>query len=808
MRPRARSAAKLASLIASRRVEMRGRRGESGQALMMALIVVMMFALLPTISFITLRAVQPAVSSAVKYDAALAAAQAGLQEYRTLLDQYSDYSEYSGSNEPPASEGGCNAAFTGGPSSCPTSWVSVSSSSTTLPESFEYTPNTSQLDNSSATGTFAGQLLLTVIGRAGTGSGSVYRRIEASLELSGAVQDVYFSTFEQPGPQDYDQWDNVYHNGGLVPSGSTYQWDEATETVQPVTASNNSSDPNTGETYAQALCEYDAWQPNTYVDWYSQNVSPVYPPTGNYPNQGEAYNTTTNMYYGPWYGTWTDPESTSAYQLQFGNSAGSNGSCLTNYYITGNSFNGPVYSQDELTTCQQPSFTSLTTEVSQSFDFPKGWPGAKVNGSVSNPYGYNDDPFGICGTPGTPSDEPTIASGEVNFGETQSLPPLANEIGTEIEDDQLLGCVYTGPTAIRFYYNPLAQSEMMDVWSPLTKDAYASTYGGETAQCGSVATNGAQDLCGGSGSTCSPQVTGCPSSGCTSSSPGTVQTASADFAQVPVLPGEVIWVQDTPISSPTDPNYWATLPKAESGPYSGCIDPWVQPSAVGETTDSNVCSEGDLMVGGVTHGGITLGSADNIILARSLAYSCALSSTSIDDPSFTSSISNCSSSSDITGLIADSDVWMADPVGASYDVPSAATTQCSDDYDVPLSSISWDDMIPNECYVSNPVIDAAVGALNGFFEIDNWEFASSHGTLTLNGSQEVLNAGQYGVFSSPTSVIDGYVVRLNYDTRLMYAPPPGYLQAIGAIWEITAWISCGSSPGPDYSPASCSSLSS
>lgn len=788
-------------LAARRRELLLAAREDGGQALVMALIVVLMLGLLPVITLVTLQAVQPAVSSAEEYDAALAAAQAGLQEYRTLLDEYSDYSDWSGANEPPASEGGCNPAFTGASGGCTTTWVPVNSN-TPVPEYFEYTPNFSQLSVPTADGPpYIGQILLTVTGRAGNGTQWAYRRIEASLELSGAIQDLYYSDFEQPADGDYDQWQNVYNSSNTLLTSGADEWDEATVTVQP----SNATDPNYGQPYAQALCQYDAWQPNTFVDWYSQNVSPIYPPSASYPGfgSGTAYSS-TNPYYGPWYGTWPDPNGTG---LRFGYSVGSNGACLTNYWISGDSFSGPVYSQDELTTCGTPSFTQLATLAPANLSLPAGWPGAKANGAVDNPYGYVDDPFSICGTPGSAGDKPTISSGSVTFGLNQSLPPIASQIPQEIENNQLLGCVYTGPTAIRFYWNSSTQTEQMAVWSPLTEDPYASTYNGQTAQCGATASSGPGDLCG--GSSCTYNGGGQPTNTQVSATTNTVQTAAADLAIVNVVPGEVIWVQNTPTSS-SDPNYWGTLPTAEAGaPYAGCIDPWVQPNS---TISPNTCSEGDLMLSGATHGGIMLGADDNVVFARSLVYSCAVNNAT---GAFSSSLANCSSSSDVTGVIASTgDVWEADPCNASGCTPQlgyngttwssgTAPTQCTDDNDMALTSVVWSDLIPDTCYLQNPIIDAAVASLNGFFEVQNWRFAAPHGNLYLNGSQEVMNAGQYGVFSSPTSLVDGYFTNLSYDNRLLYQPPPGFIQAIGAVWEVTSWMSCGESPPAGQSVGNC-----
>ncbi|MHB8457995.1 MAG: hypothetical protein ACYDBS_09960, partial [Acidimicrobiales bacterium] len=602
-------------------------KDDAGQALIMALIIVLMFTLLPMITFVTLQSVQPQTTASLNYDAALAAAQAGLQEYRSLLDQYSGYALYSGANQPPSSAGGCNPAFTGGSGSCPTKWATVAN--THPVESYVYTPNSSQLNmipNGSAV-PYGGQVLLTVVGRAGTGPATTYRTIEGSLGLSGALQDVYFSTFEQPGPADFSQWENDYSTsypyyplGQVTPgSGSSlgaYAYDEGTEPVAPA-PSGVPANPAAGQTYAQALCQYDAWQPNLYVDWYSQNVNPVMPPTNNgnvYPSNG-AYSP-SNPYYGPWYGFWNDPKASAAGygSIQFGSYSYSGGACTTNYVGTGNSFNGPVYSQDEITTCGSPSFTSLATQISQFFQFPANWPGTRPPASGANyslPYGYVNNLFHQTnGCSGSPS---FSAPQQPQFGETQTLPPIADQIATQIEQGTVAGCVYTGPTMLHFYYNPSTQKETMFVWSPLTKNPHTSQ--GPANQvlpapvtCGQFNNTtdypnatGPPVLCGGTG--CTYNSLGQPNNTQVQNVSGTPTVMGNYFAAVPVQPGEVIWVQNTPLSVPSASNYWSTLPAAESkAPTPGCIDPWVQPNNQSPTS-AQTCSEGDLMVGGVTHGG-------------------------------------------------------------------------------------------------------------------------------------------------------------------------------------------------------------
>jgi len=796
---------------------MRGPEAERGQAMVFALIIVTIVILVPMVMVTNLQRQMTVATSEVNFDAALAAAQAGIQSYRNLLNAYPAYYQYNASNQPPASEGGTNAAFN--------NYVTVPGTSPA--ESFTYSVDTTQL-NAPTTGQLSGDVLLTVIGRAGAvGAQTTYRRVQAALSLSGVLTDVYYSNYEQPATQDSDQWDqNVYptgstnENAACTPTSSTCSgeaYDEISDQLSfAALGSSPPATPNVTESAATALCQYDAYQPNQFIDWWSQYRSAIYPPSNAYPNQGVAYNTTTNPYYGPWYGTYPDPLSSG---YQFGLSGNNSlGACNVNYWITGDTFTGPVYSQDELTTCGHPAFNgtpSLQTGVSSAFDFPAGWPGTKLSGGFGHPYGYVLDPFGVC----TGTNPPTFSSAGVTFGVNQSLPPLATELKTEIEQGQIAGCIYTGPTAIRFYWNPSTATEQMVVWSPLTQVTFASATLG--VNCGAWPTT---QPAGAVNPGDPLQVTG--------AAPGTVQTKQSVLQVVPITQPLVIYVQNTPTWVPSlgsyqnqDPNAWQTLPNAETpnATVAGCIDPFVNTGPTG-SVGPVTCDEGDVMLSGTlghgnTSGGeVTVASESSNVISHSLVYDCALSGGG-NWPGYSNSLSNCSTSLDVLGLIATNNTWLAHPVSAA----GAQLQACADDYDMPApgdvftapkptnpsfpprlaapngdvaadaGEIDFNDMIPTLCDQTNPILDAATASLQGFFEVQNWrEGDNTGGTLYFNGSTAVNNAGQYGVFNG-SGIVEGYLLNLTYDTRLRYLVPPAFVQATASVWAVVDWTACGNS---------------
>jgi hypothetical protein len=164
---------------------------------------------------------------------------------------------------------------------------------------------------------------------------------------------------------------------------------------------------------------------------------------------------------------------------------------------------------------------------------------------------------------------------------------------------------------------------------------------------------------------------------------------------------------------------------------------------------------------------------------------------------YSSNLSTCASSTNVIGLIALQDIWMARPYNPTT---KTMAPNCLDDTDLQPAAIGWSNMIA-DCTVVNPTIDAATAALQGFFEAEYWrEGSASGGTLTFNGSDAVNAAGQFGTFQSGGGLVSGYLLNLNYDSRLLYDPPPQYLPATDGVWNDVGWVTCGSTvPNPDSS---------
>ena len=858
--------------LASARWRRAGER-ESGQAMALVLLVLLVVSIVPTLIVSQLSSQLPLLSSSVNNQAALAAAEAGAQNYINLLDSYTNYWCYTSnlttacnghglgeSSEPPqnaALPGSCNEnnssySCATAEGQCGPGWEQVPGGRSPS-ECFAYTPVISQLENTTgatASQPLPGSIVLVVVGRAGTGSSLDYRRISVGLALNGPISFLYYSNKEQPGTADIWNWENTYSNataayGATCVSVSCYGGSQQSSNLDEVNTTVSYPNPNgpgqITEPLVQALCGYHTDDINTYVDWYSQNVAPILTQSPYY-NSSSAYGYQNSSYgsgtafgpqhplYGPFYGNFPDPADP-GYMFE--------PACQGNYYIAGTVFRGSIYTNDQLTTCGTGGSGGLPgndvwfqgkyeTAVPQNFPFPKNWPGTDTGGSGA-PYPdlRNTGPFSC-------SNQPEFDGGSV-WSADVPLPPFNNSLASFVQpnDPNSQGCLYTGPTMIRFYWDPSSSSEEMYVWSPLTRDT--------SPGCGYTGPPVAGTECSTAGS-----VTGTNFCNEISADASTANTTMD--AVSPSSTGNLIYVQSPPSSS-TDPNCWNATgcPTVPSGPpasavpgagnytanpsynvvpaaMSSCLDPWEPP---GEPTSPSTCDEGDVMVSGTAGatlttnpGGVsgwTIAADASIVLSGSVTLACSLGNQSPPEPSFFisgSTAPNCAKSPDMVGLVANQNVWLSHPTtGGETSCPHA---DAADDpslvsYPAASSSTAWDTVFPwcaatgppdpnnSNCTPvvtsncpGNPVIDAAFAALQGFFEVQNFNSGdASGGNMYINGSDIVNNAGQYGSFNpSGDVIVTGYIPYLSYDARLKYEEPPQFTQATKSSWQESAYISC------------------
>jgi hypothetical protein len=81
--------------------------------------------------------------------------------------------------------------------------------------------------------------------------------------------------------------------------------------------------------------------------------------------------------------------------------------------------------------------------------------------------------------------------------------------------------------------------------------------------------------------------------------------------------------------------------------------------------------------------------------------------------------------------------------------------------------------------LSNPVIEAAILALNHSFIVDNWDCGANLGDLTVDGAIAQYYRGPVG-----TSGGTGYLKNYLYNDRLRYREPPYFLDPVQSAWRI------------------------
>jgi len=129
------------------------------------------------------------------------------------------------------------------------------------------------------------------------------------------------------------------------------------------------------------------------------------------------------------------------------------------------------------------------------------------------------------------------------------------------------------------------------------------------------------------------------------------------------------------------------------------------------------------------------------------------------------------------GLIANNFVRVYHPINRSVSCwgsnglgnPSANATSSPED--------------PTRGSMSNPVINAAILAINHSFIVDNWACGAGLGTLTVKGAIAQRFRGTVGTHSGST-IVSGYSKGYSYDYELRYHQPPFFLDPVQAGWGI------------------------
>jgi Tfp pilus assembly protein PilX len=377
-------------------------------------------------------------------------------------------------------------------------------------------------------------------------------------------------------------------------------------------------------------------------------------------------------------------------------------------FTSGDVLNGPVHSNDSMDICGATFTKAVTTgdDHSPYYVNPGGCAASKFEGGAPTPSGV------------------------------LAMPPSNANMKLETRTDlpttvQRPGCLYTGPTNIVFNKNGT-----MTVVSPFTRFTEVSGDGNPN----DAVTSGTN-----------PPMCGTPGT-------ATGDLGSSAGETLPVVPENLIFVQNVPTSSTqtNDPNYWksGTYPSGfkcvgytDTGKIQQNGSGWTFGSLAYPMAKESVppaspahygCVNGDAYVQGALNGAVTVASDNYIYITGDLTYSTG-------------------SSTNILGLVGNNAVWVWNPMQIS----GSTTT--------PLLS------------GTGRTIDAAILSVQHTFEVQNYGIGPKRGTLTVMGAIAQKFRGAVGTSGGAT----GYLKSYNYDTRFATIAPPKFLSPETVEYGVT-----------------------
>ena len=371
--------------------------------------------------------------------------------------------------------------------------------------------------------------------------------------------------------------------------------------------------------------------------------------------------------------------------------------------------------------------------------------GDTLNGPV-----HSNDTLLICGAtftgnvtsarPTAPYYEAKSGCGQPTFSSTAKpkyspvigMPSTNSELKKETRSDLPAdvpnsGCLYTGPTSIEF-----AADGKMRVRSPWTK---LTNITGDPATGGSVSSK-----CG---------------------TPGTSGLGSAAGQVIDVLKNTVIYVQNIP-STAGAPNYSSS---ATTGSGATCLTPdganatgnGIGFPASGElapsTSSSNPsygCRNGDVFVKGTVSGQVTVAAENFVYATGDIRYNDA--------------------QKDMMGLVGQNAVYVYSPIKCTATNGSGQCTAAA-----------------NLNAASDRRIDSAILSVAHFFQVQNYEYGTYRGVLTINGAIAQKFRGTVATTSGSTFVT-GFAKNYLYDTRFRYTAPPKFLSPVTTTYGVTVSV--------------------
>ncbi|MCL2089934.1 MAG: hypothetical protein FWH11_01695 [Micrococcales bacterium] len=381
------------------------------------------------------------------------------------------------------------------------------------------------------------------------------------------------------------------------------------------------------------------------------------------------------------------------------------GQCTAIQFADTDVIDGPLYTNDHPVICGAQFNDVVYTMTNKTPKYTK-------------PQGCGNPKFAVAGSPSTP--EAKI-----------DLPPTNSEMKRETRNDLPLevpnpGCLYTGPTSITF-----TSDGYMRVRSPWTRF---------TQVAGSGATSGTNNA-----------------SHCGLPGTATGQLGSADGARVPVVEGNLVFVQNVP-SVTTDVNYTAQTAAektarcgAANGSRNGLGYPATNEMAAVGTYG---CTVGDVFVSGVLRGHTTIAAENTIWVVGDTTYAT-------DD--------------DVLGLVGQTSVTVWHPIRSNYT-----------------------NLLPS----TDRTIKAAILSVSGTFEVQHWGDGTPMGILHVYGSIAQKYRGPVGSGYANGVRASGYAKSYRYDSRFQTISPPKFLKTTITSFRANQFAEVSAAFAPDGSARS------
>jgi hypothetical protein len=408
---------------------------------------------------------------------------------------------------------------------------------------------------------------------------------------------------------------------------------------------------------------------------------------------------------------------------------GRSGSCASTAFGSGDSVNGPLHTNDNLSVCTGAGNTTTfgRTGVSPADSIESANTIAEGTGCTGT--------LVMNGTPNT-----TVGTLTLPPNDTQLLAVADGGVSTQTNGCYSgAGCVFTGPTTIVIDGPTSAGGSTNDF------TVTNSSYNGGAATTLAFPSDGVIYV---------------------------NATTSCSYAYSPFGSENQLYGGTSLDSNSADTD------------NAGCGD------AVVEASSSASSCPGTTRVSGVCPytSSLTIGAADDIIIASSLTTTTTTSGCAGGE-------SSCPTGSATLGLIADHNVRVFHPLGSarySGETEQSCLSATGGTQDAYLNTNGTGSLI-------NPVVDAAIFAVNDSFMIDNFDCGSQSnangggnaptalGTLTVNGT---IAQNFRGRVAEGNPQVSGYTKNYWYDGRLASVSPPSFLDPVGTTWIVQRETEC------------------